>query len=374
MRVVTAPPYYPQWRIGSGHSAWLYRRETLVGVTVRRCPLYIPKKQTGLKRLVHLASFAVSSFPVMLAQAFWRPDVVLAVAPPLMCAPGALITARLCGARTWLHIQDFELDAARQLGLVGGDGPAAKTAKRIESWLLGRFGTVSTISRKMVERAIAKGVQPEKTVLFPNWADIDEITPSDRNNETRREIGAGPEDIVLLYAGNIGAKQGLEMILDAAELTAAEPKLRYVIAGDGAARRGLEASAKARNLRNVRFLPVQPAEKFAGLLAAGDIHLVVQKEAAADLVLPSKVTNILAAGRPMIVTAGADTELGRIAQTGGFALRIEPEKPEYLRDAIIELAADADRRCKMGRAARKYAEEHLDVNRILEGVEALMRG
>jgi len=118
VRVVTAPPYYPEWRIADGYSAWRYRREARAGVTIWRCPLWVPKKQSGKNRLLHLASFALSSLPVMLSQVFWRPDVVLVVEPPLFCMPTAWLVARLSGAKAWLHIQDFEVDAAFELGLL----------------------------------------------------------------------------------------------------------------------------------------------------------------------------------------------------------------------------------------------------------------
>ncbi|RME56373.1 colanic acid biosynthesis glycosyltransferase WcaI, partial [Candidatus Parcubacteria bacterium] len=118
VRAVTAPPYYPAWKIGEGYSGRRYTREALGGVEVWRCPLYVPSKPTGAKRIVHLASFALSSLPVMLRQIFWKPDMVFVVEPPLFCAPVAWIVARLSGGKCWLHVQDFEVDAAFALGLL----------------------------------------------------------------------------------------------------------------------------------------------------------------------------------------------------------------------------------------------------------------
>jgi len=107
VRVVAAPPHYPAWKVGSGYRGWAYVRETIRGVDVFRCPLWVPSNPERPTRLLHFLSFALSSFPVVLAQAFWRPDVVFAVEPTLLCAPGALASARLAGARSWLHVQDF---------------------------------------------------------------------------------------------------------------------------------------------------------------------------------------------------------------------------------------------------------------------------
>ena len=116
VRVVTAPPYYPAWKVGAGYRGWSYRRESLHGVDVFRCPLWVPESPNGFRRLLHLLSFAVSSIPVMLRQIFWRPDRIFVIEPTLFCAPCALVTARLANAKAWLHIQDFEAEAFFGLG------------------------------------------------------------------------------------------------------------------------------------------------------------------------------------------------------------------------------------------------------------------
>ena len=119
VRVVCAPPYYPTWKVQEGYAGNAYRTEQIKpGLTVHRCPVWIPRRLSGLTRLVHLASFAVSSLPVLLRLVLWQPQVVFAVAPALFCAPAAWLTARLSGAKAWLHIQDFELDAALRLKML----------------------------------------------------------------------------------------------------------------------------------------------------------------------------------------------------------------------------------------------------------------
>ena len=121
VRVITAPPYFPGWCISAGHHN-CYKKEFCAGVYVQRCPLWVPRRPSGLTRLLHLTSFAFSSFVPLITQFRWRPDVVICIAPAFFCAPGALLLGLLCGRRTitWLHIQDFELDAAFELGLLKG--------------------------------------------------------------------------------------------------------------------------------------------------------------------------------------------------------------------------------------------------------------
>ena len=123
--VVTAPPYYPEWQVHAGF-ANAYHTEQQGQVRVLRNPLYVPKKVTTLKRIMHLASFALSSFGRLLTLLQEKPDVVMLVQPTLFCAPGALIYSWLTGAKTILHIQDFEVDAMFGLGMAGHD-PASKT-------------------------------------------------------------------------------------------------------------------------------------------------------------------------------------------------------------------------------------------------------
>lgn len=369
VRMVTAPPYYPSWRVGEGYSAWLWRSEEINGVFVRRCPLYVPASQSGLKRLIHLGSFALSSIPVMVRQAFWRPDVIISVAPPLMCAPTALAISKICRAKSWLHVQDFEVEAAFNLGMVSETGFFGRLARRFESSVMKRFSKVSTISNKMVERLVEKGVSADKTVLFPNWADVRDIAPMTKDNAIRRELGISATEIALLYAGNIGEKQGLEIILQAAEQVR-DPRFKFVIAGDGSARPRLDEQARQMKLSNIQFFPLQPQARFRELLAAADIHLVIQKKEAADLVLPSKVANIMAAGRPMIITADPETELGELVRQAGCALLVVPGSVDGLREAIEVLANDRRRREIMGKAARTYALQHLSDEKIMAEFEA----
>jgi len=118
IRIATAPPYYPEWKVADGYSAVRYWREQVDGVDVWRCPLYVPSRPSGLKRILHLASFALSSMPVIFRQIFWKPDVIVVIEPPLFCAPAAWLTAQLSSAKCWLHIQDFEVNAAFDLGII----------------------------------------------------------------------------------------------------------------------------------------------------------------------------------------------------------------------------------------------------------------
>lgn len=365
VHVVTAPPYYPEWRLSKGYSASMYHRETLAGVNVWRCPLWVPTHPTGLKRLIHLASFAVSSLPAMLRQIFWRPDVVWVVAPAFFSVPGAWLTARLSGASVCLHVQDYEVDAAFDLGLLKGAW-LKRLVLGIERWMFQRFDVVSTISSRMKDRALAKGVDPDRAVLFPNWVDISAINPATSGGAYRSELNIPEGRLVALYSGNMGGKQGLEILAAVARLLIDDGRLFFVFCGNGAGRLDLEEVCK--ELPNVRFIDLQPLERLGELLTFADIHLLPQRADAADLVMPSKLTGMLASGRPVVVTAHQGTEVARVVD--GCGLVVEPERADVFADAIAKLAGDQGIRERFGAAARRYAESNLDKEAVLRRFEA----
>lgn len=369
VRVVTAPPYYPEWRVGDSYSASRYRRERLSGVDIWRCPLWIPAKLSGLKRILHLASFALSSLPVMLRQIFWRPDVVLVIEPPLMCAPAAWLTARLCGAKSWLHIQDFEVDAAFELGILRSTR-ARRFALAAESLLMRRFDRVSTISPRMLERLAEKRVASQNAYLFQNWVDTDAIFPMSAASPFRDELGISPEKIVALYSGNMGEKQGLEIVIEAARLLADEERLVFVLCGEGGARgRLLE---RAAGLCNVLWLPLQPIERLNELLNLADVHLLPQRADVADLLMPSKLLGMLSSGRPVLATTFLDTQLGQLlADCGELS---PPGDSSALADALERMIADPVRRAAQGRKGRLHAESLFDYNRTLIQFEKELTG
>jgi colanic acid biosynthesis glycosyl transferase WcaI len=362
--LVTAPPYYPDWRVGNGYLAWRYRREFDCGIQVWRCPLWVPKKPSGWKRIVHLASFSFSSFPVMLMRALQAPDVVIAIEPPIFCAPGAAFAAWLSRAKAWLHVQDFEVDAAFDLGLVKGGWPR-RVIETLEKLLMQRFHCVSTISQRMMDRLEDKGVAEARRIFFPNWVDTQTIHPLSRPSTLRGELGIRDNEIVALYSGNMGQKQGLEIVIEAARELAKTPGLRFVMCGQGAAYEDLRTLGNG--LKNMFWIPLQPVNRLNSLLNLADIHLLPQRADAADLVMPSKLTGILASGRPVVATAAKDTEVWQVMQ--GRGLIVEPGDAKAFANAILNLSKDSAQRQALGVASRSYAVTHLDYEKIMENFE-----
>jgi colanic acid biosynthesis glycosyl transferase WcaI len=360
VRVVAAPPYYPQWKIDAGYSWPPYRRETWHGVDVWRAPLWVPKTPGGLARVLHLLSFAITSFPVMLRQVFWRPHLVISVAPAFLCAPAGLLTARLAGAQSWLHLQDFEIDLAFRMGLLKGR-LLQRLILRMERGVLRRFDSVSSISSRMIEQLLKKGVPVERTRYFPNWVDITHIKPNASNFKYRDQLNIAHDATVVLFSGTLGGKQGLLVIPAVAKLLAARTDLVFLICGDGVEKPRLEAAAEG--LPNVKFLPLQPFERLGELLCTADLHLLPQAAGAADLVLPSKLSGMLASGRPVISTCKPGTELESVVSKCGIV--VPPDDDEAFAAAVCKLADDSRLRLELGRRARNYAETNFERDAIL---------
>ncbi|MES2840029.1 MAG: WcaI family glycosyltransferase [Pseudomonadota bacterium] len=361
VRVVAAPPYYPTWRLDEGYRWPPWRHEVWRGVRVWRAPLWVPRRPGGLKRVLHLCTFALSSAPVMLRQVVWWPDVVLTVAPAMVCAPMGWLTARLSGAQAWLHVQDFEVDVALQMGLLNGKR-FGQAIRAVESVLLKRFDVVSTISERMRQHLLRKGVTAERTHLFVNWANVESIKPLTRPSTYRAELGLAKTTHVALFSGTLSAKQGLMVIPQAARLLVHRHDVLFVICGGGAMLPEMERAA--RELPNLRLLPLQPLERLGELLGLADVHLLPQSQEAEDLVLPSKLTGMLASGRPVVATCRADTELAAVV--GQFGRVVPPGDAAALARAVCELLADPVKRRALGALAREHAMHHLARDSVLD--------
>jgi colanic acid biosynthesis glycosyl transferase WcaI len=284
-------------------------------------------------------SFAASSAPVV----FWqilrhRPETVFCVEPTLFASPVAQLAAKLVGARTVLHVQDLEVDAAFAVGHLGALGFLKTLGYAFERFTLKRFDKVITISNRMAEKLIDKGVKSQNMALVRNWVDLSHIYPMTEESPYRAELGFTKDDFVVLYSGNIGAKQGLTVLLDAAEQLKGETSIHFVIAGEGPLKDELQA--RYGTLPNLRFLPFQPYARLNEFLNMADLHALPQDKGAADLVLPSKLGGMLASGKPVLVTAEEGTELAEFARE--VAIVVPPGDVAKFASEINNLSAARD--------------------------------
>lgn len=374
VHVVAAPPYYPWWRVEPSYRGRGYRTESLDGVRVYRAPIYVRggKEVSTAVRLLTESSFTLTSVLPWVRLAWARPrfDVVVAVVPPLQSALWPALYAWARRAPLLIHVQDLQVDAAVRLGFFRRSRGLTSALYRAEAALLQRATRVTTVTEQMRQRIIAKGLKANRVGVFPNWADVGPAPPSSGGNRIRRELGLRDEQVLVLYSGNMGEKQGLGLVLDVAQAFATDPNVVFAFFGNGASRSALERKADARELTNVLFRDLVPAADLPVLLAAGDIHLVPQRRDAADLLMPSKVANIMSAGRPFIATCDEGTALAEVVSESGGGVRIAPDDAGGLVIAIKELAADASGRKRMGKDGQRYACETLSRDAVLGTFEA----
>jgi colanic acid biosynthesis glycosyl transferase WcaI len=362
VQVLTAQPYFPAWKISDGHPKFWYRTDPPEkNLNVTHCPLYVPRTPSGLRRILHHVSFALSAAPLAIWHAITkRPDLVLVIAPSLISAPLGWLAAKLAGSKSWLHIQDFEVEAAFATGLLKQDSILGRSAKKFEAFALRRFDKVSTISAPMLQKLREKSVLNERLFELRNWANLDAVKPQEAQTEQRASFEITTK-YVALYSGNLANKQGLEILPQVAMLLAHREDLTIAICGDGPLRELLENKCRAQNI--IRFFPLQPLEKLGDLLSMADIHLLPQIAEATDLMLPSKLTNMLASGRPVIATTEPNTALAD--EVIGCGEISPPANPASFAHTIEMLLDNAPLRKKYGIAARKRAVERWDSTQIL---------
>jgi colanic acid biosynthesis glycosyl transferase WcaI len=370
VEMITALPYYPAWKINKAYQGKLWHSEIIQGVKVHRCPLYVPSKVTGASRMLHEMSFMLSSSLFWFSRFFRSYDAVIAIYPPLAIGFFPVLYKMLRGKTFIMHAQDLQVDAAKELGLIKNKS-LLNILEKIEKFYFKKARIVSSISEGMKNRIILKGLPVEKYFSMPNWVDTEFIKPLNYDPSYKKKLGFNPDDRIILYSGNMGEKQGLEVILNVAASFADQKNLYFVLAGEGMMKKKLMEEAGQRKLHNIRFMDLQPYEELPDFLAIAEIHLVLQKKVASDLMMPSKLSGILSAGGLAIVTAEPNTTLYNLLTEYRMAILIESENETALQGAIQKaLTNSGNHELKIN--ARKFAEKKLNINTILLPFEKLL--
>ncbi|WDF54453.1 WcaI family glycosyltransferase [Mucilaginibacter sp. KACC 22063] len=369
--VVTTFPYYPQWKVQAPYDKqwWWYKKEVIDfdgnKVTVYRCPSYTPADPTGKKRMIQDVSFWTSKiwqvFKLILLKK--RFDLILTVAPPFHLAYLGLMVRKLTGGKLVYHIQDLQIEAAQELNLLSNQNLFNRLYK-IEKQILDNADFVSSISDGMIKKIEEK--IDKKVLFFPNWADTSFFKPLNNRAELKTNWGFKPTDTVYLYSGAIGEKQGLENIIFAAENLKHINDIKFVICGSGPYKGNLVQLANDKSLNNIVFMPVQDKAVFNEFLNMADFHLVLQKANAGDLVMPSKLTTILAVGGVCIVTAENGTSLAEVVNKHDLGYCIPPEDCDSLTVVIKNAKDDLDAADKKRDNARRYATAYLNIDQIMQ--------
>jgi colanic acid biosynthesis glycosyl transferase WcaI len=368
IEVVTTLPWYREHRIEPGFDGkWTRHEDTPWGRIIRVHPFPVSDKRNIPRRAL---SYAGSSALAAAAGARGADvDAVLAISPPLTNGLSGWLIARSRKAPLVFNVQDVFPDVAVELGalknrfLIGA-------ARRAERFCYAISDAVTVLSEDLKGNLVAKGVPPPKVHVIPNFVDVQGVRPLPKENPYRNDFALVGKTVVM-YAGNVGLSQPLDIVLDAAAALAYDDDLVFVINGQGAQRSPLEA--RARGMANVVFIDMQPQERLGEVLAAADLHLVPLKRGLGAASLPSKVYSILAAGRPFVASVDEGTEIARLAGSSGAGIAVPPEDAEALTKAIRRVVEDPDEAERMGKAGRNFVEGLIHPSAVAEAYEALFK-
>ncbi|MCX2473238.1 WcaI family glycosyltransferase [Pedobacter sp. MC2016-05] len=365
--MVTTFPYYPYWEVQPPYKGNFYKKDISHGgnLIIYRCPMYIPKVPSGFKRLLHEATFVMSSWLVVFRLLFKKKyDIIFTIAPPFHLGFLALFYRFFKGGKIIYHIQDLQVDASKELKMLPSVLFPALFA--LERLILKNVDYVSTISDGMIKRV--KDKVNKKILFFPNWVDTVNFSPLPHRDLLKPEWGFNVNQKIILYSGSIGEKQGLDSLIRIAKTLRSNPHIQFVICGTGPYKEKLISMAAADELTNVHFLPLQRDAVFNKFLNMADVHLVLQKKDASDLVMPSKLTTILSVGGLALVTANVGTTLCDVVRENEMGVVIEPENEPLLAQTILSITESDMNSSRLN--ARAYAERYLNKKNILAKILA----
>jgi colanic acid biosynthesis glycosyl transferase WcaI len=377
LHVVTSLPWYRHHRIEPGWEGRVVHHEDVDGARITRVHPFPTDKRNIPARAAAFAGFTVLSTVMgLVGRPGERPDAVLAMSPPLTLGAAGWLVARRWGVPFVFNIQDVFPDVAVEVGAIT-DPRVIRLASWLERWSYRRSDAVTVLSDDLRDNLVGKirGTVPDaedRIRVIPNFVDTSRITPADPEaGSYRREHGLSGKRVVM-YAGNVGFSQSLELMVAAARTLRERPDMAdvvFVINGGGSARPSIEE--QAAGLDNVVFVDYQPKERLPEVLAAADVHVVPLRRGLARASVPSKTYSILAAGRPIVASVDEGTEVARLVEKAGAGLAVPPEDPEAFTEAVVALLEDPDRAAAMGRAGRAFVESWASPAAIAQRYEEL---
>jgi colanic acid biosynthesis glycosyl transferase WcaI len=368
VEMVTSFAYYPTWQKRPEDRGRLYRTDVINGVPVHRCWHFVPERVSALKRIVHEGTFVFTS--TLRALAVERPDVFVVVSPPLLLGAAAWLVGAVKRAPYLFHVQDMQPDAAVGLGMLKQSW-FTRALYGLEAFAYRHAARVSGITRGMLKTFRSKGVPESKLVYFPNAIELknDEAAPA--RGEFRQRHNFPPGEFLAVYAGNLGVKQGLNVLLETAALLRDRP-IRFLICGDGAQREVLAARAREMGLPNFSMLPLQKGRDYRSLLVDADLCFITQQAGAGNSFFPSKLLGLLAQSKPVVTVAAPECELALSLAEGSFGVNVPPQRPSELAALLDSLAGDPERLWIYGANGRRYVEQ-FEKQRVMQNFAAELR-
>ncbi len=362
VEMVTTFSYYPTWRKLPEDRGKLYRSDVINGVPVHRCWHFVPTRVSALKRILHEATFIFTSTLRVLV--LRRADVYVSVSPPLLLGAATWFVSKIKRAPFVFHVQDMQPDAAVGLGMLR-EGWFIKALYALEAFAYDKAAKISGITRGMLVKFRRKGVPETKLIYFPNAIGLTSDEHSRKQGVFRQKNNLPLDKFLAVYAGNLGVKQGLDQLVEAARLVR-NTNVHVLICGDGAQRDVLAERIRALDLPNISMLPLQEGENYTALLHDADLCFITQQSGSGNSFFPSKLLGLLAQSKPVITVADPESELAEAVTEGGFGRNIAPGRPQEIADALDEIGGDSGRLATWGSAGRVYVQQ-FEKTQVFEG-------
>lgn len=360
---MTAFPHHPTGVIPPEYRGRKLMRERIDGIDVLRTWVYATANKGFLKRTLSYISFMLSAIFLGTPSLGGRYDVVIATSPQFFVAVAGFVISTLLAKPFVFELRDIWPESIVAVGALT-DRRIIQVLEAVEMMLYRRARAICAVADSYVDVLADRGIDRRKVFVIKNGVDLKRFRPPGRSEgeSVAREFGLG-DRFVCTYIGTVGMAHGLDIILEAAERTREDDSIVYLVVGEGARRGELEGRAKQRSLANVIFAGQQPRERVVEFLAASHAVLVhLKKTDLFEKVIPSKIFEIMASARPLIM--GVAGEAGRIVEEARAGVAIEPEDAGALVEAIKSLRADQAACEAMGRNGRRHVEKHFDRERL----------
>lgn len=362
VNVIAATPYYPQWKIYPEYAGQpAFTQEDIQGVHIYRFRQYTPQVPTFKGRIIQMLHFFSGSLINILK--IKKSDITIVVVPFTVNAVLGWFLKLLRGGKLWIHIQDFEFDAAFETGLSANKtGFLARTVFNCERFIFNRADVVSTISGGMLKKLASKTDRPR--IYFPNWIDHSKINPAEAKPSDRYDLSK----FNILYSGNIGAKQDWEFFVNFAQALSDVPQMHITLIGEGAKCKDVLKSIES--LDNVTYFPPVRYEELNDLLCSASVHILFQKNTVVDTVMPSKILGMMASGVPSVVTGHEDSEVRKNFEQAAYGYYFSDGNIPAIRQKLIALSENGAQSKAMGERGRAFVVSNFSYEAIMQQLQS----
>jgi glycosyltransferase involved in cell wall biosynthesis/ribosomal protein S18 acetylase RimI-like enzyme len=361
VQVVTALPNYPKNDIFESYRGKRRSREVIDDVTVTRAWIFVNPSRGVVARLLNYFSFVITSFITLLS--LRKADFILCESPPLFLGITGVLISKIKGSKLIFNVSDLWPESAEKLNIISNRS-LLKTAYSLERWIYNNAYLISGQTKGIV-RDIKSRFPHKNVVWVPNGVDFDLFTNDFPQKDWRQVLGLEEDDFLVVYAGIIGHAQGLEVILQAAELLREKP-VHFLLVGDGPEKAKLQQLKQDNNISNVHFQPNTQKAFIPSLIDAGDAYVVPLKKL--DLfkgAIPSKLFEPLAMRKPILL--GVEGEAKELfIDEGQGGLFFEPENPSSLAEQVLTLLNNISIGEKLGHQGHDYVRRNFDRVQIHE--------